>query len=57
MLDSVWISIDQTTNVLRRHIGNVTVVVLKYIETSKPVLNSEVLPKCNHQNIAKKEAK
>ncbi|PSN38511.1 hypothetical protein C0J52_22137 [Blattella germanica] len=52
--DPIWVSIDETTDVQGRHIGNVIVGVLKDNEASKPVLlTCEVLPKCNHHSIAK----
>lgn len=52
--DPIWVSIDETTDVQGRHIGNVIVGMLEDNEASKPVLlTCEVLPKCTHQNIAK----
>jgi len=50
---SIWVSIDETTDVEKRFIGNIIIGKLYDEPTYSILFNSEKLEKSNHQIIAK----
>jgi hypothetical protein len=50
----IWVTIDETTDVEGRHIGNVVIGLMDKDKPTKPyLLTCEVIPKCNYQTIGK----
>ena len=52
--NSIWVSVDETTDVEGRCIGNVVIGSMNS-DTSKPILLScELMEKCNNKTVAKR---